>query len=94
MTCRRSLLRASLPCWEVVSDERGRVGAHCTPVLGAGGWFVRVSGEVEVMVDVVSARPGEVREWVLLGLVQGSLMLGDSVTAERWNEFVGMASRE
>lgn len=78
----------------MVSDERGVVVAPRAPVLGSGGWFVRVGGEVEVMVDVVSAEPGEIREWMLLGLVQGSLMLGDPVTAERWNEFVGMASRE
>lgn len=46
------------------------------------------------MVDVRSADPLVTNAWMLLGLVQGALMLGDTVTPERWNEFVGMATRE
>lgn len=46
------------------------------------------------MVDVKSADPYWVNAWQLIGLVQGALLLGETVTPERWNEFVGMAGRE
>ena len=55
--------------------------------------MLRVVGEVEVMVDVKSAEPSKVNAWSLIGLSQGALLLGETVTPERWNEFVGMAGR-
>ena len=75
-------------------DGSGSCCGRRAPVLGVGGWVLRVVGEVEVMVDVKSAEPSKVNAWSLIGLVQGALLLGETVTPERWNEFVGMAGRE